>query len=113
MFEEKRAWGDHKVYTYDHGVHPFIEYFKDLYQHDELDQLHLKSEDFNYLKCKLDLGVLDEVDTDLHSKFYADIKKNATFKRLYCEFIKDIYKIKNQPRGQILRIIFIISLQKN
>ena len=80
MFEQKHAWGNHKVYTYDHDIHPFIKYFKDLYQHDELDQLHLKSEDFNYLKCKLDLGVLDEVDTDLHSKFYADIKNNGTFK---------------------------------
>ncbi len=54
--------------------------------------LHLKSTDYNYLKDKLELGGLNEIDTDLHIKFYDDIKTNNTFKSLYCKFIKDIYK---------------------
>ena len=34
---------------------------------------------------------MNEIDTDLHKIFYNDIKTNNTFKKLYCEFIKNIY----------------------
>ena len=71
--------GDHKIYSYDIQAHPFIQYFKDLYNEENLDMLHLKSTDYNYLKDKLELGGLNEIDTDLHIKFYDDIKTNNTF----------------------------------
>ena len=87
MFNLKNEWGDHKIYSYDIQKHPFIEYFKELYKEENLSMLHLKSADYNYLKDKIDLGGLNEIDTDLHIKFYNDIKTNNTFKRLYCKFI--------------------------
>ena len=91
MFNYKSEWGDHKIYSYDIQKHPFIEYFKKLYNEENLSMLHLKSTDYNYLKDKLELGGLNEIDTDLHITFYNDIKTNKTFKRLYCTFVKDIY----------------------
>ena len=92
MFNQNREWGDHKIFKYDTDKHPFINYFKKLYNEEDLENLHLKSLDYNYLKDKLDLGGLNEIDTDLHKTFYNDIKNNETFKKLYCNFIKDIYK---------------------
>jgi len=91
MFSHKDTWGDHEIYSYDYTKHPFIRYFKDLYDEENLEMLHLKSEDYQYLKYKLDLGGLSEIDTDLHTRFYSDIKSNLVFKKLYCSFIKDIY----------------------
>lgn len=92
MFSFKNKWGDHEIYSYDINQHKFIQYFKDLYNEENLDMLHLKSTDYNYLKDKLELGGLNDTDTDLHIKFYNEIKTNNTFKKLYCKFIKDIYK---------------------
>jgi len=92
MFNYKSKRGDHKIYSYDIQEHPFIKYFEELYKEENLSMLHLKSVDYNYLKDKLELGGLNEIDTDLHIKFYNDIKTNDTFKKLYCSFIKDIYK---------------------
>ena len=92
MFIHKESWGDHKIYSYNIKEHKLIKYFKNLYDEENLDMLHLKSKDYNLLKDKLDLGGLNEIDTDLHIKFYNDIKKNNIFKKIYCNFIKDIYK---------------------
>ena len=52
MFTNERSWGDHKIYTYDIEKHPFIQYFKNLYNEEQLDMLHLKSDDYIYLKNK-------------------------------------------------------------
>lgn len=85
------SYGQHNIYKYDINKHPFIKYFKNLYNEENLSMLHLKSTDYHYLKDKIELGGLNEIDSDLHIKFYDDIKKNDTFKNLYCGFIKDIY----------------------
>ena len=92
MFNHIGHYGDHKIFTYDMNKYPFINYFKKLYNEENLENLHLKSQDYNYLKDKLSLGGLNEIDTDLHKMFYNDIKNYETFKKLYCNFIKDIYK---------------------
>jgi perosamine synthetase len=92
MFKDKNTWGDHQIFLYDTIKHPFIQYFKELYNEENLNMLHLKSKDYQFLKDKLELGGLNEIDTDLHIIFYDDIKTNNTFKKLYCNFIKDIYK---------------------
>ena len=62
MFNYKSRWGDHKIYSYDIQEHPFIQYFKNLYNEENLSMLHLKSTDYNYLKDKLELGGLNEHD---------------------------------------------------
>jgi len=92
MFIHKNNWGDHNIFTYEVEKHPFIKYFKNLYNEENLNMLHLKSEDYKYLKHRIKSGALNEIDTDLHKKFYNEIKNDNTFKMLYCNFIKDIYK---------------------
>ena len=92
MFKLLKQRGDHQIFKYDINQHPFVQYFKDLYNEENLDMLHLQSKDYIYYKQKLELGGLNEIDTDLHIKFYNDIKTNSIFKKLYCKFIKDIYK---------------------
>ena len=92
MFSLKSKWGDHKIFKYDTNKHAFIDYIKELFNEQKLDQLHLISTDYNEFKDVLDLGYLNDKDTDLHNIFYKDIKNNNEFKILYCNFIKDIYK---------------------
>ena len=91
MFKQKRIWGDHSIYHYDLNKHEIVQYFKTLFNEENLEQLFLKSNDYNEVKDYLHLGHLNDRDTDLHKIFYNDIKKQDTFKKLYCSFIKDIH----------------------
>jgi len=91
MFNRINSWGNHETYNYVTSKHPFIKFFKDLFNTENLEELHLKSKDYNEVKDYLDLGHLNDRDTDLHKIFYNEIKTNNTFKKLYCLFIKDIY----------------------
>ena len=91
MFTHKTTWGDHSIYKYDLSKHQFVQYFKNLFKVENLEKLHLKSNDYNQVKDYLHLGHLNDRDTDLHKIFYSDIKKQDTFKKLYCSFIKDIH----------------------
>lgn len=87
MFTLCGEWGDHKIYQYDTNSFSFLEYFQDLFQTKQLDQLHLHSADY-YNKVNL-----DERDTDLHQIFYKNIKSDdTTFKQLYCRFVQSIFK---------------------
>jgi len=91
MFKQKISWGDHTIYQYDINKHPFIKFFKQLFNEENLDNLHLKSEDYKQVKDYLNLGHLNDRDTDLHKVFYNHIKTDDMFKKLYCNFIKDIH----------------------
>jgi perosamine synthetase len=91
MFTEKSRWGDHEIYKYDMEKHPFVTFFNKLFNEKNLQNLHLQSNDFNELKDCLELGHLNDRDTDLHQIFYKEIKTNDTFKKLYCLFIKDLH----------------------
>lgn len=84
MFTVKRTFGEHSVLNLDIKKHKFIEFFKDLYKTDELDKLHLLSNEFAG-------DNLSDIETSLHKKFYTEIKTNDTFKILYCNLIKDIF----------------------
>ena len=84
-FDTVSTFGDHTVLKYNTDAHPFRKYFEDLYETQDLENLHLRSPDFQ-------TDTLRDVETDLHKQFYKDIKTNDTFKRLYCTFIKEIYK---------------------
>lgn len=84
MFCTKNQFGDHSIVTFDISRHPFRSYFESLYNTSDLENLHLHS--------TVDLSAnLQDIESDLHKQFYADIKSNPTFKRLYCTFVKDIY----------------------
>ena len=91
MFELKREWGDHKIFSFNTSSNKFLEYFQGLFDTKGLDMLHLKSSDYDTAKDRLEMGYLNDRDTDLHKVFYGDIKENDTFKTLYCNFIKEIH----------------------
>ena len=57
MFNLKYKQGDHKIYNYDTHKHPFINYIQKLFNEKELDQLHLKSNDYNEFKDVLGLQI--------------------------------------------------------
>ena len=85
VFNEKYNLGNHTIYKIDETKHKFLEYFRTLYQHDDLQKIHLKS------NIKVNNGNLCDVETDLHKIFYDDIKNNKVFKKMYCALIQDIY----------------------
>ena len=91
MFVLKREWGDHKIFLDNSSRNKFLEYFQSLFNEKQLDMLHLKSSDYNMAKDMIHMGHLSDRDTDLHKIFYDDIKKNNTFKIIYCNFIKEIH----------------------
>lgn len=84
MFPVKKTIGQHSILNYDTSKHTFIEYFRALFNTDELNKLHLKSDEY----ARNDLM---DVETTLHKTFYSDIKTNKTFKTLYCNLINDIF----------------------
>ena len=81
-FQEIRNFGDHTVLKYDTNKHEFRKYFEALYETPDLE--HLDSKTHSGLE-------LQDVETDLHKRFYSDIKTNPTFKEIYCRFVKDIF----------------------
>lgn len=84
-FQEIYRFGDHKIVSYNIHTHPFRKYFEELYNTHDLENLHTRSMEYNS-------STLIDVETSLHKQFYNDIKTNPTFKKLYCEFIKEIFK---------------------
>uniref|UniRef100_A0A6C0EPT8 Uncharacterized protein n=1 Tax=viral metagenome TaxID=1070528 RepID=A0A6C0EPT8_9ZZZZ len=82
----KSTFGNHTTFKFNESNHKFAEYFRSLYGYENLQQLHLKSNE------NLDNNNLADVETDLHKIFYKDIKNNDTFKKLYCKLIQDIYR---------------------
>jgi perosamine synthetase len=91
MFDLKREFGEHKIYSYDKNLINFIDFFKKLYKYDHLECIHLISSDYEKYKNNLIGGYLNDRDTDLHRIFYDYIKSNDEFKILYCDLIKKIH----------------------
>lgn len=86
MFTATRVIGQHTVFRFDTQKHPFLEYVKALYQTDALNQLHRLSPDYQQEN-------IGDVETELHQRFYQDIKSRPEFKRLYCALIQDIHRV--------------------
>jgi len=84
-FEQVGQYGEHVTLKYNTDNHPFRTYFETLYETRDLEHLHLSSPTYTS-------DNLQDIETDLHKQFYADIKRNPEFKRLYCSFVKDIYR---------------------
>jgi len=92
MFTHKENFGNHSVYSYDTKNFDFKSFLTKLYQCNELDMLHLTSTDYNYYLDRLELGILNDRETDLHKMFYKEIKSNDTFKKIYCSLISSLCK---------------------
>ncbi len=82
----KHQWsfGDHNVYQYDQGKFNFRQFFEELYGRADLERLGDRTD--------LEEEGISDVETDLHKKFYADIKTRPAFKELYCCFIREIHE---------------------
>lgn len=81
-FSVCRTFGKHSVLTYDTRMFDFRGYFQNLFSTSDLEHLESVSH----------AGTgLQDVETDLHKRFYSDIKTNTEFKELYCNFVKQIY----------------------
>ena len=91
MFKFKHSWGDHSTFNYDFNKYKFKQYFKNLFNYTNLEDLYKISEDYQKYKDIAKHGFLNDRDTDLHKKFYNDIKTNDIFKIKYCNLIKDIH----------------------
>lgn len=89
--ELKNIIGNHKIYKYDSDKYNFIKFIKNLFACDDLHELHHLSSDYNKFKDRLQLGVLNDTQTDLHDIFYNKLKKDDEFKEIYCNFIKHIH----------------------
>jgi len=84
VFTIKDTFGQHNIFKYNTDLHPFRQYFESLFKTCDLEHLHLISSE--------DLSTnLQDIETDLHKKFYFDIKNNPQFKELYCNFLLSIY----------------------
>ena len=92
MFKLKTERGDHKIFEYDTTKFKFKEFIEELYDSNELNELHKKSFDFNNIVNNTETNInLNDIETDLHKKFYNEIKTNNKFKNLYCLLIQDIF----------------------
>ena len=90
MFTLKRTIGDHRILAYAPDQHPFRAYFENLYGTSDLETLHTTSAEYAQF-ISGDISDISDYETDLHKKFYRDIKTNPHFKSLYCTLIKAIH----------------------
>lgn len=86
-FNLKKKIGDHSILLINNEKYKFKEYFVKLFNCEDLTKIHLKCMDYS----KDENQNFADFDTDLHQKFYNDIKNNNNFKKLYCELIQDIF----------------------
>ena len=87
MLQQKRSIGRHNVYQLDSSRYGFVDMLKKLYEVDSLYELQEKSIDY----ASYPPGTLQDVETDIHKKFYKFIKSEDTFKLAYQRLIRDIY----------------------
>lgn len=85
MFTLSSSFGVHTVYNYRAGQYKFRELIESIYS-TKLEDLQSTSTDFSTREP----GTLQDIETDLHKKFYTAIKSDDTFKSAYCKLIHDI-----------------------
>ena len=94
MFSLKESYGtEHHVYNYDVNRYNFKKYLQQVLSIDSLE--NVKEICKEYIENKEDIinnnYNFNDVETNLHKRFYNEIKKNDIFKNMYCNLIKDIF----------------------
>jgi perosamine synthetase len=84
--------GNHSIYEFNIEKILIHDFFSRLYNTIDFENLHLKSYDYVKYEDLLDIGSLNDCQTDLHDIFYNKIKNDEEFKTIYCQFIQEIYK---------------------
>jgi perosamine synthetase len=94
MFTLKESYGiDHHIYKYDVSRYNFKTYLQEILSVDSLENVNEICKEYNENKEEINNNNynFNDVETSLHKKFYSEIKKNDTFKKMYCELVKDLY----------------------
>ena len=86
-----RNFGEHTVLSINDITFGFKEYFTKIFSTNDLENLHLKSFEYNQF-LKGDISNICDYETDLHKIFYMNIKKDEEFKRIYCNLISQIHR---------------------
>ena len=73
MFNLKDKFGDHCIYSFPPKEFDFLEYFQNLFNTSDLEQIHLLSQDYKNVADKDGVDKdFSNMDVDLHKKFYND-----------------------------------------
>jgi perosamine synthetase len=77
--------GDHSIYSYNTERYKFRDMIEKLYGTD-VGSIQSTSSDY----MQREQGSMQDIESDLHKKFYAFIKSSDEFKNAYCSLIRDI-----------------------
>jgi perosamine synthetase len=88
-FTTTRVIGDHTILNYNISKYRFLEQLQTIFEIEDLSQIHTISKDYSEF-IKGNISNLQDVEADLHKKFYTAIKSDTTFKKSYCNLVKDI-----------------------
>lgn len=89
-FTTTRVIGDHTVLNYNINKYRFLEQLQSIFHIEDLSQIHTISKEYTEYQ-KGNIKNLQDVEADLHKRFYQSIKSDDTFKKSYCDLIKDIF----------------------
>ena len=89
-FTATKVIGEHTVLNYNINKYRFLEQLQTIFQIQDLSQIHTVSKDYAEF-AKGNITNLQDIEADLHKKFYSAIKSDTTFKTLYCDLVKDIF----------------------
>jgi len=89
-FTPIKVIGEHTILNYNITKYRFLEQLQTIFQIEDLSQIHTISKDYMEFQ-KGNISNLQDIEADLHKKFYSAIKSDDTFKKSYCDLIKDIF----------------------
>jgi perosamine synthetase len=90
QFTIERQFGDHAILNYNTDKYKFKEQLQHIFHIEDLSQIHTISKDYAEYQ-EGNISNLQDIEADLHKQFYTAIKSNDTFKKSYCDLVKDIF----------------------
>jgi perosamine synthetase len=88
-FTTTKVIGEHTILNYNISKYRFLEQLQTIFQIEDLSQIHTISKDYTEF-TKGNIANLQDIEADLHKRFYTAIKSDNIFKKSYCDLIKDI-----------------------
>ena len=82
--------GQHHICDYDVDEFSFRKYFEELFETTDLENLH-KTDTAKDVSGQAEIH---DVESNLHKRFYHDIKTRPVFKELYCRFIRKLFEVQ-------------------
>ena len=90
LFKKVDVVGEHTILNYNTDKYKFKEQLQNIFQIEDLSQIHSISKDYAEFQ-EGNISNLQDIEADLHKKFYTAIKSNDIFKKSYCDLVKDIF----------------------